>query len=190
VSLLAIALGLFLLGLVLFVVDLMIPTGGILIAVTCMLGLAAIAAAFMHSSTAGISMIIATFLAIPAAMWVFIEYWPKTPLGKRVIVTPELAQDYVWADAKDFDPKSLVGTSGVVINELLPSGLIEIEGRRFEAFSETGPIESGKSVRVVGLDVGRLIVMEAKSVPAEKPRSSGSGLDRPANELDIESLEG
>jgi membrane-bound ClpP family serine protease len=190
VSLLAIALGLFILALIIFVIDLMIPTGGILVAVTAMLALGAIVMSFMHSTTTGIWMMIATFAAIPLMFWLFIEVWPRTPIGKRLIVTPEPAKEFVWGDAGQSDTNSLIGSVGTVLNELLPSGLVLIGSQKFEAFSESGPIEVGKIVKVVRLDVGRLIVMETRDKPADVPRSVGSGLDRPANELNIESLEG
>jgi hypothetical protein len=47
-------------------------------------------------------MVIGTFLAIPLMFWAFIELWPKTPVGKRLIVTPEKADAYVWSDARNW----------------------------------------------------------------------------------------
>ena len=189
-SLFAIALGLFVLAIIVFLVDLFIPSGGVLIGVTGVLAVGAIVLAFMHSISTGIWMVIGTFLAIPLMFWAFIELWPKTPVGKRLIVTPEKAQDFVWSDAKNADPKELVGALGIVVDELLPSGFVKIQGRRYEAISQAGPIEKDKAVKVVGLDLGRLVVVESKERPVDAAPSQSFGLDRPANELNIESLEG
>lgn len=189
-SLFAIALGLFVLAIIVFLVDLFIPTGGILIGVTGVLAVGAIVLAFMHSTSTGIWMVIGTFLAIPLMFWAFVELWPKTPVGKRLIVTPEKAETFVWSDAKNTDPSELMGAIGTVIDELLPSGFVKIHDRKYEAITETGPIEKGVTVRVVGLDMGRLVVMESKERNGGASPPQGFGLDRPANELNIDSLEG
>lgn len=189
-SLFAIALGLFVLAILIFFVDLFIPTGGVLIGVTGVLALGAIVLAFMHSVSTGLWMIIGTFLAIPLMFWAFIELWPKTPVGKRLIVSPEKADDFVWSDAKNADPKTLIGAVGIVVDELLPSGFVKIHNRKYEAITETGPIDSGKPVKVVGLDLGRLVVVETNELPDPATEIPGFGLDCPAKDLNIDSLEG
>ena len=187
---LAIALGLFVLALVIFAIDLMIPSGGVLVAVTACIAFAAIVFAFRYSVMAGMWMVAATFAAIPVLFWAFIEIWPRTPFGKRMIVEPERAGRFVWSDASVSDEQTLVGAIGITVDELLPSGYVKIENKSFEAVSETGPIDQGKTVRVMRLDLGRLVVMEVREVQANTTKSDGTGLDRPADELDIESLEG
>lgn len=189
-SLFAIALGLFVLAIIVFLVDLFIPTGGVLIGVTGVLAVGAIVLAFMHSTSTGIWMVIGTFLAIPLMFWAFVELWPKTPVGKRLIVTPEKADTYVWSDAKNSDPKTLIGAIGTVVDELLPSGIVKIHDRKYEAITETGPIEKGKTVQVVGLDLGRLVVIESRERGTGSGPTQSFGLDRPADELNIDSLEG
>lgn len=189
-SLFAIALGLFVLAIIVFLVDLFIPTGGVLIGVTGVLAIGAIVLAFMHSVSTGVWMVIGTFLAIPLMFWAFVELWPKTPVGKRLIVTPEKAEEYVWSDAKNSDPKELVGALGTVVAELLPSGIVKVQDRKYEAITQGAPIEKGKTVKVVGLDLGRLVVVETMQNMGSGSPSQSFGLDRPANELNIDSLEG
>ena len=72
---LAIAMILFIAALVVFAIDLMIPTGGVLIAVTGMLGFAAIVFAFRHSPTSGWWMLIATLGAVPLMLLAFLYIW-------------------------------------------------------------------------------------------------------------------
>jgi membrane-bound ClpP family serine protease len=190
-SLLAIALLLFAAALVIFVIDLMIPTGGVLIAVTGIFAFAAILVAFRHSSTAGIWMLIATLGALPIMMFLFFVLWPKTPLGRRMISAPESTGTYVWSDAaKTGDGKSLVGAEGIALNEMIPSGMVKIGDQQFEAFSESGPIDAGKPVRVVRLDVGRLVVIQIRAnKPTDWPMSHGTGLDSPISDLNLDSID-
>ncbi|MFY8200292.1 MAG: NfeD family protein [Pirellula staleyi] len=190
-SFIAIALLLFLAAMVIFAIDLMIPSGGVLVGVTACLAFASVVFAFRHSTSSGIWMLIASMGAIPIMMWLFVEVWPRTPLGRRMISKPEPSGSYVWSDAaKSENADSLIGAEGIVLNEMIPSGLVQIGDQTFEAFSETGPIDAGKLVRVVRLVVGRLVVAvirERKRMDA--PMSQGTGLDRPISELDLESID-
>ena len=190
-SLLVVAVLLFIAALVIFAIDLMIPSGGVLIGVTACLAIAAVLVAFRHSANTGVWMLIATLGAAPLMMWGFLELWPRTPLGRRMTSPPEPAGEFVWSDAgKSKDFHSLVGAEGVALEEMIPSGLVEIDGQSYEAFSESGPIDAGKPVRVVRLDVGRLVVSVIRvAKPQDPPMSSGTGLDRPISEFDLDSID-
>ncbi|MCU0716074.1 MAG: hypothetical protein MUD03_08095 [Pirellula sp.] len=190
-SFLGIALGLFILAIVIFAIDLMIPSGGVLVAVTGFLALGAVVFAFRYSFQAGMAMLVATFALIPILLWVFVVVWPKTPMGKRMIVAPTPAGKFVWSDAaKTGGGEALIGQIGVAACDLLPSGYVKIDDQSYEAISETGPIDSGKPIKVTRLDLGRLVVRESKELPKPAVLSEGTGLDRPATDLNIESLEG
>jgi hypothetical protein len=107
-----------------------------------------------------------------------------------MISAPEHPGDFVWSDAaKSGNAHALIGKEGVALKEMIPSGSVQIDEKSFEAFSETGPIEAGKRVRVVRLDVGRLVVTEVREKQNDAPKSEGSGLDRPISELNLDSLE-
>ena len=190
-SFIAIALLLFLAAMVIFAIDLMIPSGGVLIGVTACLAFAAVVFAFRHSTSSGIWMLIASMGSIPIMMWLFVEVWPRTPLGRQMISKPEPSGTYVWSDAaKSVNAGSLIGAEGTVLNEMIPSGLVQIGDQTFEAFSESGPIDAGKAVRIVRLDVGRLVVAVIREKkPMDAPMSHGSGLDRHISDLDLESID-
>lgn len=190
-SFITIALLLFLAAMVIFAIDLMIPSGGLLIGVTACLAFAAVVFAFRHSTISGIWMLIASMGAIPIMMCLFVEVWPLTPLGRQMISKPEPSGTYVWSDAaKSVNTGSLIGAEGTVLNEMIPSGLVQIGDQTFEAFSESGPIDAGKAVRIVRLDVGRLVVTVIREKkPMDAPMSHGTGLDRPISDLDLESID-
>ncbi|KAB2647559.1 MAG: serine protease [Verrucomicrobia bacterium] len=78
---------------------------------------------------------------------------PKTRFGKGLIVestsgtlaTPQASND-------------IIGKLGEALTTLAPSGYIQIEGKRYDAFSQSGHVTKGTQVIVVGLDNFRLIV--------------------------------
>ena len=76
------------------------------------------------------------------------------------------------------------------MGEMIPSGLVQIGNETYEAFSESGPIDAGKEVRVIRLDVGRLVVAVIRtSKQNDAPMSHGTGLDRPISEFDLDSID-
>ncbi len=187
---LAIALILFVAALVVFAIDLLIPTGGVLIGVTAILSLASIVFAFRHSSISGVWMLIATLGMIPVMLVALIYVWPRTPFGRRMMTVPDQAGQFVWSDAAEVDPVSLVGAHGIAETEFLPHGTVRIGDRKFEGISESGSIEPGQSVKVMRLDMGRLVVLPVRTPqPNDRPISEGTALDQPISDLGFESLQ-
>ena len=52
----------------------------------------------------------------------------------------------------------VLGKTAQALTTLAPSGYVLVDGRRYEAFSQSGLIAKGENVRVVGLDNFRVIV--------------------------------
>ncbi|MFO0013620.1 MAG: NfeD family protein [Planctomycetota bacterium] len=187
---LAIALVLFVFALVVFVIDLLIPSGGSLLAITGLLCIASVVFAFRHSQTSGMWMLMATLGLIPVMLFILIYVWPKTPVGRRMIVQPERAGEFVWSDAAESDPAELIGAVGVAETEFLPRGSVRIGERSFEAISEVGLIEAGQQVKITRLDVGRLVVIPVrKPSESDRPMSDGTSLDKPSSDLGLDSLD-
>ena len=63
------------------------------------------------------------------------------------------------------DRKQIVGRQAVAVTALAPSGYVEIDGRRYEAFARHGHTQPGERLEVVDLDNFRLIVSKP-STPA------------------------
>jgi membrane-bound serine protease (ClpP class) len=134
-------------GVVLSVAEALLPTHGILGllgggSVAC-----AIVAAARVSPWAGIALLVAAVAALPLLWVAFVHYWPRTPLGRRIVMQP-----------LESPPPTLavrVGQTGVAVSELRPMGLCEFDGTRVEAISEHGIIEPGTDVKVVALSNNR-----------------------------------
>jgi membrane-bound ClpP family serine protease len=56
--------------------------------------------------------------------------------------------------------RSVIGKRALAITTLAPSGVVECEGRRYEAFARSGHVSAGAAVDVVDLDNFRLIVAQ------------------------------
>ena len=78
---------------------------------------------------------------------------PRTKFGRGLIVESTSGGASPVVATPD-----VVGKTGEALTTLAPSGYVLIEGRRYEAFSQSGHVQRGTALRVVGVDNFRLIV--------------------------------
>src|SRR5688572_25811931 len=135
------AILLFGIGVALLLGELLLPTHGLL----GILGgggiIAGIVACYMINFWLGTGVFLATTIATPFAGAAAVKIWPKTPIGRRVVLPPVV----------DVAPEPAVrlGQTGVTVSELRPMGMCEFDSGRVEAISEHGMIDPGRAVKVV-----------------------------------------
>lgn len=82
---------------------------------------------------------------------------PKTSFGKRMVV-----QSTVSATSQPPPAAAdVIGRAAVALTTLSPSGYVDVDGRRYEAFCRAGHVPKGTELRVVGLDNFRIIVSKS-----------------------------
>lgn len=160
------AWGVLLIGaaIVLMIVDVFLPTGGILVVAAGLTAIAGVICLFRHDSTAGLIGVLVLIVLAPAIMIFGLKIWPDTPLGRRIIGTPteeEQARQRQAQEAEDRRRQALLGAAGTVVIDLRPVGTVEIDGKRYDARSETFFIPAGTKVRVTALDANELRVRES-----------------------------
>lgn len=190
----------------LLIIDLFIPTGGIFLILSACAGIASILVAFRLGFQTGLTFTLLVLGSVPILLGLFLKVWPHTAIGKTILGKLPEAQNYQWSTASSVqDIQSLIGCVGKTVTEMVPSGLVDIDGRKFESLSEGKPIEAGQTVRVLRLDVGRLVVTpcEAHETTREKalattpisnskpsePQKQPSLLDQPIEDFGLESLD-
>jgi membrane-bound ClpP family serine protease len=150
---------LFSLGILFLVVEVIVP-GGILGSIGGLLMFGGCIAAFMHYGTGG-GMIAVTVAAALAFIAFFIEFrvLPKTSIGRRAFLDAEIkAVSSAFGD----EARDLIGKSAQALTMLSPSGYIMVDGKRYEAFCQSGQVPAGAALEVTGADNFRLIVSETK----------------------------
>ena len=134
---------LMLIGIALLIAELLLPSHGVLGLGSAGCILAAIFVASRQNVWAGLGLLVTCAALTPFAWVAFVKIWPKTPVGKRVVlpaVTNETPAPHVT-----------VGQAGVTMSELRPIGVCDFDGVRVEAQSEHGIVPPGTAVRVVAL---------------------------------------
>ena len=140
-------------AIVLFIAEALLPTHGILGLAAVGLVLLSVFVCSKHNPWAGLGLMVAVACATPFVWTAFIKIWPKTYVGKRLIL-PDL-------DSKPHDSGLRVGQAGVTVSELRPMGLCEFGGVRIEAMSEQGVVPTGTRVKVIALNNNRPTVRVA-----------------------------
>lgn len=151
---------LFALGIVLLAVEVIVP-GGILGSIGGLLMFGGCVAAFMRYGTGG-GMIAVTAAAVLAALAFYIEFrvLPKTSVGRKAFLTAEIK---AVSSALGEEARDLIGKSASALTMLSPSGYIMVDGKRYEAFCQSGQVPAGTALEVTGADNFRLIVSETKT---------------------------
>jgi membrane-bound ClpP family serine protease len=162
------AILLLLLGLVLLVLEFFVPSGGTL-AVMCALSLlAAIIVGFLAGPWTGAFILLTVCLVVPAACGAAVRWWPDTPIGKLMLIQRPRSADEVLPETVAYRGlRDLVGRRGKAKGLMLPSGLVLIDGKTYDAVSEGVPIESGQQVIVVHVSTQRLVVRPDNTIQAE-----------------------
>lgn len=146
-------------GLAVMVLEVFLPSGGILGFLSLTAIVAAIATAFLElGATAGFAVLGAATAVVPTVLAIAFRWFPETPLGRRVLPPPPDPADVAPLAARRREFEKLVGRRGRAVSEMLPWGLVEIDGTRIEAVSEGGPIDNGATVEAVGLQGRDLVV--------------------------------
>ena len=134
------------------VIDLFIPTAGILAAVSLVLAIAGVVCLFRYDTTWGIIGSLLVVIGGPSLFVIGFKMMPHTPLGRKLILGAEDAQDAPPPPADATGLSQLIGSEGTVVTDLRPVGSVRIGDRKFEAVSETTLLRAGTAVRVTGRD--------------------------------------
>ena len=126
-----------------------------------------------------------TAVALPTALVMAFRWWPKTPMGRRLLLDVPTSEDVLPDSPERRSVRQLVGKLGVAKTLMLPSGPVLVEGRTIDAISEGQPIEAGQQVRVIEVRGNRVLVRPAD----DEPPPPDDVLSQPIESLGLDSLE-
>jgi len=150
---------LFVVGIVLVAVEILVP-GGLLGTLAGLFLLGGVAAAFVEFGPSGGMLATAVALLIGIGLLYFeFVVLPRTKLAKKFSMSETVAGR---SQPEVADHAVVIGREAVAATTLAPSGYVEVEGRRYEAFCESGHAAAGARLRVVAVDTFRLVVTQIK----------------------------
>jgi membrane-bound ClpP family serine protease len=157
---LTIAYLLIVLGLALLVAELFIPSGGALFIASCLCILGGVVLTFIYGDTAtGMVTLLSVFVVVPAVGALMLYLWPRTPMGKRLILPPD--QDATVAQLPvNLELEGLRGRYGRALSDLRPAGAVDFHGRRVDVISEGQMVPVGAWVRCVDVRAATVVVRQ------------------------------
>ena len=172
---------LFLVGIGVIVLEVFVPSGGVLGFVSVAAIIAAIATAFLELGVgAGTAMIALSVVVVPVILGLAFRWFPETPLGRRVLPAPPEAADVVPDAPRRRRARDLVGQRGRTTSDLLPWGTVEVGSESLDGVSEGGPIDAGSEIIVVAAQGAAVVVRPAPVTAPPKlgPEEHGDGMER------------
>jgi len=152
--------------------ELFIPSGGVLGIVAVLALLGSVVFAFLQGTVFGLGLLLVIVIGVPFLVWYMLQIWQSTPIGRRILLDP--SEDPALQPNEVLEHhKSLLGKTGIAKSLMMPSGMIEIDGQRYDAVSAGMPIDPGTLVRVVQVDGINLTVhpANASAKPVTPPTS-------------------
>ena len=102
----------------------------------------------------------AVFVVFSVAIWaVFLKLLsnPESKVSKQMVLSHQARTEDGFQAAAD-EYASLVGSRGVAVSALRPSGIAEVEGQRVPVVTEGGFVPAGATVAVVSAKGSRVVV--------------------------------
>ena len=143
---------------ILFVLELFIPSGGIIGggAAFCLV-VGCIVLCFVNT-TVGLIVSILFLTALPFAFMFMMKIWPNTPIGRLLILRSEKDEAEESSGEGLARPSAApsnglaVGAVGQAMTDLRPIGTCDFDGKREQCLAAGGMIDAGQRVRITAID--------------------------------------
>ena len=156
------AIALLVLAMGTFVLELFVPSSGILGLLAAAMTLASVIIVFAYEGFfPGAVFLTVSCVLTSIAVAGMIKWWPYTYVGRRVLNMPPGTEDQIAAIPDYQSMNALVGQHGIADSKMVPSGVIRLNGSSYDAISQGGVIEEGDPVMVVSVDGTRIMVRKA-----------------------------
>lgn len=173
-------------GCALLVLEVLLPSGGLLSVLSAGSFIAGILIAFRTGgATTGFTFITVVLIAGPLAMTLAFKYLPNTAIGKALLGEVPRKEDVEPDDPR----RDLLGQIGVARTKMLPSGAVEIDGQMIDAVTRGQSIEPGQNVQVIEVRGNRVVVRLAPQDVHPGTQGAGDLLNRSIEDLGIDSID-
>ena len=181
---------LLLVGMTLVLLEIFVPTAGVLGFLSVTAILSGIGLAFYNGGlTVGFGFLFTTAIMLPIVLTLAFRWFPETPIGRRLLPHLPTSDEVLPDNPERRVLRGLLGKVGQAKSRMLPAGAIVVEGRIIDAISEGMPIEAGENVRVIEVRGSRVVVRpldEGETAAPARPPEADDMLSRPIESLGLE----
>lgn len=148
---------------ILLVLEIFVPSFGLLTVTSLVCLGAGISIFFEYGALIGWIGVAAAAVLIPLIWIITYRIFPKTSIGRKMILgKPDAGKGDAVPDCRDL--QEMLSKIGVVRTPLRPVGICDFDGRRFECVSERGFIEVDQKVRVIRVQGAALTVRPVEEI--------------------------
>jgi membrane-bound serine protease (ClpP class) len=170
--LVAIAVGLLVAGIVLIFLETIVPSAGALTVLALLAFAGSVVFAIQVNMVFGVVVLCLIPLMAVGTIVMGYKVLPHTPMG-RLLLSDNPDPKVVAGSGADSDLKALLGKTGVATSDLRPSGIVEIDDRRYDVVSEGPLIEQGARVEVFEVRGNRCMVRRVDDGDTPRPPDRG-----------------
>ena len=155
---------------VVFFIEIFVPSGGLLALLGGLSLIASLIAFFVHDVNTGLIASAIYIVFGPVIVWIVFKIWAASPLAARMILGDDDGGGEFSKQESDAQRRerldalqALVGKRGETVTQLRPVGVVRIEGNRVDAMAETGVIGANVQIEVVQVYDNQIKVREVTS---------------------------
>lgn len=154
-------------GLVCSAGELFLPSGFFLVTSMACIALG-VGLTFYAGPSTGMLALMGVLAGLPLMAVLLFKIWPKTPLGRHLLLTKPRPDATVAAMPLHQEMEKLRGRIGKTLAPLRPAGVADFDGRRIDVITEGMMVDGGQWVRCIDVRAGKVVVR-----PVEKPDAIG-----------------
>lgn len=152
----------FVIAITLFIIEVFIPSGGVIGLLAIIAALGGIILLFQINTTLGLVGAIVCVGAVPVLIMSAIKLWPSTPIGRWLSI-PDMPSRPRSGDDEDeggdsqparpihTDKHHLMGKTGIAQTDLRPVGVCRIDDRKEPCVAVGGMITAGTPIKVIAI---------------------------------------
>ncbi len=151
-------------AILLVVVELFVPSGGVIAVVAAIAALAGVVSLFMEGTTWGFIGLSGVVIATPIVIIGGFKIWSSTKIGRVMLgedAQAEIRRRKAEEQRQLDEIRSLVGLEGEALTDLRPIGTVRIDGKRYDAQAELKFVDAGSRIVVTHADAFAIKVRPA-----------------------------
>ena len=154
--------GLFFIGLIAIIIEFFVPAAGVIgiIGGGCIIG-SVVRAYLDYGILTGSAFLLGALILTPLLVISYFKIFPKTIIGKKLILNTNQSHESGFTTFTQEKYKDLKGSTGIVIKDMRPTGIVEIDGQRFNALTNGEYLNSGSRIQVFKVEGNRIFVKQA-----------------------------
>ena len=149
---------LFITGVLLLAAEVVLPGGlaGIIGGIALLVG--SVLTFSEYGAGSGTLATLGALIVVGGMLYIEMVWLPRSKIGRDLVV-----QSTVGGEQPPVASATVIGKPAKALTTLAPSGFVDIEGTRYEAYCRTGHVSRGANLTVVDVDNFRVVVSESKS---------------------------